>query len=181
MFPHAEILGEVRLGCHHFRMIEIRDATPEDYEAVADLALIAYVGGGFVEAHDPYTATLRDTAGRAEDANVVVAVSGETIVGSVTIAEPGSRYADVAVPGELEFRMLAVSTDTRNQGVGSALVRHVLDAAYERGDHGVVMSTQSDMESARRIYERNGFVVDSERAWEPVPGMELTVLVREIA
>lgn len=162
-------------------MIEIRDAAADEHEAVADLTLIAYVGGGFVETHDPYTEVLKDTSARAEDARVVVAVKDGAIVGSLTIAEPGSRYADVAQPGELEFRMLAVSTDTRRQGVGSALVRHVYDVAYERGDHAVVMSTHPDMEDARRVYDRNGFVPDPQRSWEPVPGTELTVLVREIA
>ncbi|NLE79845.1 MAG: GNAT family N-acetyltransferase [Rhodococcus sp.] len=162
-------------------MIEIRDATAEEHEAVADLTLIAYVGGGFVDTHDPYTEVLKDTSGRADDARVLVAVKEGTIVGSVTIAEPGSRYADVAEPGELEFRMLAVSTDARKQGVGSALVRHVYDVAYERGDQAVVMSTHPDMEDARRVYDRNGFVPAPQRNWEPVPGTELTVLVREIA
>ncbi|MFD4366464.1 GNAT family N-acetyltransferase [Rhodococcus sp. NPDC058521] len=162
-------------------MIEIREVAPDEYEAVADLTLISYVGGGHVDAHSPYTVTLKDTAGRAEKATVLVAEKDGTLLGSVTIAEPGSPYADVAGPGELEFRMLAVSTDVRRQGVGSALVRHVVDVAYERGDHAVVISTQSDMEDARRIYERNGFVVDPERSWEPVPGLELTVLVRELA
>jgi hypothetical protein len=43
-----------------------------------------------------------------------------------------------------------------------------------------VISTQSDMVDARRIYDRNGFVPAPERNWEPVPGMELTALVREL-
>lgn len=76
--------------------------------------------------------------------------------------------------------MLAVSPDARGSGVGSALVRHVLDTAYDRGDRAVVMSTQPDMEDARRIYDRNGFVPVPERNWVPVPGVELTVLVREL-
>ncbi|MFC9360475.1 GNAT family N-acetyltransferase [Rhodococcus sp. NPDC057014] len=161
-------------------MIEIRNATPDEYEAVSDLTVIAYVGGGHVEAHDPYTNRLRDTAERADKAEVRVAVMEGRVVGSVTIAEPASPYADVAQPGELEFRMLAVSPDARGTGVGSALVRHVLDTAYDRGDRAVVMSTQPDMEDARRIYDRNGFVPVPERNWAPVPGVELTVLVREL-
>lgn len=161
-------------------MIEIRDVTPDEYEVVGDLTVIAYVGGGFVEAHDPYTERLRDTAGRVEKADVRVAVIDGRVVGSVTIADPASPYADVAQPGELELRMLAVSPDARGSGVGSALVRHVLDIAYDRGDRAVVMSTQPSMEAARRIYDRNGFVPVAERNWHPVPGVELTVLVREL-
>lgn len=161
-------------------MIEIREVTRDEYEEVGDLTMIAYVGDGFVEADDPYTNRLRDTAGRAEKANVRVAVIDGKIAGSVTMADPTSPYSDVAQPGELEFRMLAVSPHFRGAGVGSALVRHVLDTAYDRGDRAVVMSTQPSMEAARRIYERNGFEPAPERNWEPIPGVELTVLVREL-
>ncbi|AOW92321.1 GNAT family N-acetyltransferase [Rhodococcus sp. WMMA185] len=161
-------------------MIEIRNAIPEDYEEVSDLTVIAYVGGGFVEAHDPYADELRDTAERAEKADVRVAVMEGQIVGSVTIAAPDSPYAEVAEPGELEFRMLAVSSDARGAGVGTALVRDVLETAYDRGDQAVVMSTMSDMAAARRIYDRAGFVPVPERDWEPVPGVKLTVLKYEI-
>jgi hypothetical protein len=59
-------------------------------------------------------------------------------------------------------------------------VRHVLDAAYDRGLHAVVISTEPEMIEARRIYDRNDFVHMPERDWEPVRGMSLTVLVREI-
>ncbi|WP_433605805.1 GNAT family N-acetyltransferase [Prescottella agglutinans] len=161
-------------------MIDIRPATPADYEIVGELTADVYIGGGFVSVTDTYADSLRDTASRAEQADVVVAEVDGEIVGSVTIAEPASPFADVAEKGELEFRMLAVSETARGKGVGSALVRHVLDVAYERGDRAVVISTQSDMVDARRIYDRNGFVPVPERNWEPVPGVELTALVREL-
>lgn len=161
-------------------MIDIRTATPADYDAVGTLTADVYIDGGFVSESDMYAERLRDTASRAEHADVVVAVVGDEIVGSVTIAAPESKFSDVAEKGELEFRMLAVAPTARGKGVGSALVRHVLDVAYERGDRAVVISTQSDMVDARRIYDRNGFVPAPERNWEPVPGMELTALVREL-
>lgn len=161
-------------------MIDIRPVTPAEYETVGALTADVYIGGGFVTETDGYADRLRDTASRAEHADVVVAVVGEEIVGSVTIAHPESPLADVAEKGELEFRMLAVAPAARGKGVGSALVRHVLDVAYDRGDRAVVISTQPDMVDARRIYDRNGFVPVPERNWEPVPGMELTALVREL-
>lgn len=161
-------------------MIDIRPATPADYQTVAELTADVYIGGGFVSEADTYADRLRDTATRAEQAKVVVAEVDGEIVGSVTIAEPASPFADVAEKGELEFRMLAVSETARGKGVGSALVRHVLDVAYDRGDRAVIISTQSDMVDARRIYDRNGFVPAPERNWEPVPGLELTALVREL-
>lgn len=161
-------------------VIEIRTARPDEYGAIGALTVDVYVGGGFVAPDGPYAATLRDTATRAVQADVVVAVLDGGIVGSVTIAEPSSRYADIAEAGELEFRMLAVAPAARGRGVGSALVRHVLDTARERGDRAVVLSTEPGMVAARRIYDRHGFVPDPERNWAPVPGVELTALVREL-
>ncbi|MGF7124174.1 GNAT family N-acetyltransferase [Rhodococcus sp. TAF43] len=161
-------------------MIDIRPVTPADYDTVGELTADVYIDGGFVSDSDMYAERLRDTATRADQADVVVALVDGEIVGSVTIAEPESPFADVAEKGELEFRMLAVAASARGKGVGSALVRHVLDVAYDRGDRAVVISTQPDMVDARRIYDRNGFVPAPERNWEPIPGMELTALVREL-
>ncbi|CAM3116217.1 GNAT family N-acetyltransferase [Prescottella defluvii] len=161
-------------------MIDIRPVTPADYDTVGELTADVYIDGGFVSDSDMYAERLRDTATRADQADVVVALVDGEIVGSVTIAEPESPFADVAEKGELEFRMLAVAQSARGKGVGSALVRHVLDVAYDRGDHAVVISTQPDMVDARRIYDRNGFVPAPERNWAPIPGIELTALVREL-
>ncbi|MDV6267340.1 GNAT family N-acetyltransferase [Rhodococcus globerulus] len=162
-------------------MIEIREILPNEFDTVGELTVQAYVGGGFVAEGTPYAERLRDTATRAQDGRVLVAVLSDRVVGSLTVAEPGTPFADVAQAGELEFRMLAVSPDARGSGAGTALVRAVIAEAYDRGDHSVVMSTQPEMVDARRIYDRNGFVPDPDRAWEPIRGMELTVLVRDLA
>lgn len=162
-------------------MIEIREVLPTEFETVGELTVQAYVGGGFVEDGSPYSVRLRDTATRVEHGRVLVAVRDNRVVGSLTVAEPGTPFADIAKTGELEFRMLAVSPDARGSGAGTALVRAVIAEAYDRGDHTVVMSTQPEMVDARRIYDRNGFVPDPDRAWEPIRGMELTVLVRDLA
>ncbi|MFD1811251.1 GNAT family N-acetyltransferase [Rhodococcus gannanensis] len=161
-------------------MITIRPVEPTDFDVVADLTVESYVSGGFVAEASAYVQRLRDTAGRSDQAEVLVAELDGEVVGSVTIAEPGTPFSDVATDGELEFRMLAVSPAARGKGAGSALVRHCLDAAYDRGLHAVVISTEPEMVEARRIYDRNDFVHIPERDWEPVRGMALTVLVREI-
>ncbi|MGW0040485.1 GNAT family N-acetyltransferase [Rhodococcus sp. NPDC003348] len=161
-------------------MISIRPVDPADFDAVAELTVDSYVGGGFVAEASGYVQRLRDTATRADQAEVLVAEWDGEVVGSVTIAEPGTPFSDVAQDGELEFRMLAVSSEARGKGAGSALVRHVLDTAYDRGLQAVVISTEPEMVDARRIYDRNDFVHVPDRDWQPVPGMELTVLVREI-
>ena len=158
----------------------IRDATAEDFDAITDLTLDVYVGGGFVPPADPYAARLADIASRADESRVVVAEVNGHVVGSIAVAEAGTPYAEIAEPGELEFRMLAVATAARGLGVGTALVRWVIDLAAAQGCSAVTISTSASMVDARRIYDRLGFVHVAERDWSPVRGVDLTVLSRPL-
>ena len=159
-------------------MIEIRLARPEEYAVVGAQTVAAYAE--FVPDSDPYTARLRDAATRAELGELWVALHDGRPVGSVTVSEAGGPYADIAREGELEFRMLGVAPDGRGLGVGSALAWHVLDLAHERGLERVVLSTQPNMVSARRIYDALGFELLPERAWSPIDSIELQVLGCEL-
>ena len=154
----------------------IRSATADDFAAVGELTVAVYIGEGFIPASSPYAQTLADTATRAAAAEVLVAEHLGEVVGSITVARPGSDYAPLARPGELEFRMLAVAKAARGLGVGTALVEHVLTIAAAEGYDSVVISTQSNMVDARRVYDRLGFVYVPQRDWQPIPGVELTVL-----
>ncbi len=160
-------------------MIEIRLARPEEYAEVAAQTVAAYAE--FVPDSDPYSARLADAAARAAVAELWVALRDGRLIGSVTVSEAGGPYADIAREGELEFRMLGVAPAGRGLGVGSALVRHVLDVARARGLRQVVLSTQPNMVSARRIYDALGFELLPERAWSPIHSIELQVLGRELA
>lgn len=159
-------------------MIEIRRARPEDFAEVGAQTVAAY--REFVSEGAPYEALLADAATRAEQAELWVALHNGQPVGSVTIAEAGGAYADIARDGELEFRMLGVAPAGRGLGVGSALVTHVLELARARGRTRVVMSTQPNMVSARRIYDAMCFELSPERAWSPVEGLTLQVLIHEL-
>ena len=159
-------------------MIEIRPASPGEHAEIGAQTVAAYAE--FVPASDPYTARLADAAARAEGAELWVALHGGAIVGSVTVTEAGGPFADIAREGELEFRMLGVAPGGRGLGVGAALVRHVLALGAERGREAVVLSTQPNMVAARRIYDALGFAPRPERAWSPVPGVELQVLAHDL-
>ncbi|MCB5180134.1 GNAT family N-acetyltransferase [Streptomyces antimicrobicus] len=157
--------------------ILIRQARPEEYEALGEVTVRAYVGDGLLDA-DPagyYIGVLRDVAARAEDAVVLVAVREDgTVLGGVALAPPGSRYCDIAGPGEAEFRMLAVDPAARGRGAGEALVRECVERARALpGVRALVLSTQPAMRGAHRIYERTGFVRTPERDWAPVPEVPL--------
>lgn len=137
------------------------------------LTAAVYVGDGFVAETDGYVARLADTARRAREAEVWVAVDGEQLLGSVTFVLPGSPWREIARDDEGEFRMLAVDPAARGRGVGRALVELCLRRARELGYAGLRMSTMDRMASAHRVYERLGFTRVVEDDWSPEPGVSL--------
>ncbi len=155
--------------------IAIRRPDPAEIGLVGALTLEVYVGGGFIPADSDYTEELGDATTRAAEAELYVATTepGDEVVGTVTFAAYGSPWAEVAGPGEGEFRMLAVREAARGRGVGQALVRHCLARARELGLAAVVLSSSPTMTGAHRVYERLGFGRTPEVDWSPVPGLLL--------
>lgn len=155
--------------------MEIRLVRPSEYDAVGALTAEVYVGDGFIHPSAEYVRELRDTATRAAEAEVWVAVDekpeGDRLLGVVTNCPAGSPYREVAKDGEGEFRMLAVAADARGRGVGEALVRHCIDRSRAAGDHAMVLSTMDRMTPAHRVYERIGFHRVPENDWSPVSGV----------
>lgn len=158
-------------------VVTVRPAHPDEYVQIGELTTEVYVGEGFIPASSDYAATLADTANRARDTEILVGLHNGRVAGSITVARPGSSYAPLAAEDELEFRMLAVAKSARGRGIGSTLVRHVLDLAGAEGYRAVVLSTMPAMVDARRLYERLGFVRAADRDWEVVPGVVLPVFV----
>ncbi|WNI29351.1 GNAT family N-acetyltransferase [Streptomyces sp. ITFR-6] len=157
--------------------IIIRPVEAAEYAALGDITAEAYLGDGLLDygADDPYLVQLRDVPRRAEEAEVLVAADARgRVLGGVTYAPPGNRWADIAAPDEAEFRMLAVSREARGAGAGEALVRACIDRARATaGVTGIVLSTQPAMRGAHRIYGRLGFVRTPERDWYPIEGLSL--------
>ncbi|MFD3665953.1 GNAT family N-acetyltransferase [Streptomyces sp. NPDC058659] len=161
----------------------IRAVRPEEYEELGELTGLTYLNDGLLlhGEDDFYLAMLRDTARRAREAEVLVAVDADDrIIGGVTFARGDTTWADIAVTGEAEFRMLVVAPEARGRGVGEALVRACADRAGAAPECArLVLSTDAKMVSAHRIYERMGFVRTPERDWDPVPGHRLRTYALE--
>ncbi|WP_329613971.1 GNAT family N-acetyltransferase [Streptomyces brevispora] len=157
--------------------ITIRPIEPAEHAALGEITAEAYLGDGLLDfgADDPYLVQLRDVARRAAEAEVLVAADARgRVLGGVTYAPPGNRWADIAAADEAEFRMLAVSREARGAGAGEALVRACIDRAQgTSGVTGIVLSTQPSMHGAHRIYGRLGFVRTPERDWYPIDGLSL--------
>ncbi|WP_338672871.1 GNAT family N-acetyltransferase [Streptomyces sp. SCSIO 30461] len=149
----------------------IRLVEPQEYSGLGELTAQTYLDDGLLAfgKDDPYLPVLRDTAGRAAQSDVLVAVDGSgRILGGVAFTLGARPYADVAREDEAEFRMLVVATEARKRGIGEALVMACLERARAvDGCHRLVLSTDQQMHAAHRIYERMGFVRTPDRDWSP--------------
>ncbi|WP_067862500.1 GNAT family N-acetyltransferase [Nocardia shimofusensis] len=154
----------------------VRTATTADHDSIGALTVAVYVGEGYISPESPYADELADTARRAGSATLLVAEHDGEVVGSLTVARPGTPYADIARPGELEFRMLAVSSGARGLGAGTALVRTVIELARIEAFDAVVLTTMPAMADARRLYDRLGFTHAPQRDWVTPSGLRLTVM-----
>ena len=149
----------------------IRPARSSEHAAVGELCVTAYRAAGV--GVDSYEPTLRDVAGRAAAAEVLVAEDGgERLVGTVTFVL-GGPLREIATPEEGEFRMLAVDPAAGGRGIGTRLVQACAQRARAAGMTGLVCSSQPGMVAAHAVYRKLGFVRDPTRDWSPIPGVEL--------
>jgi ribosomal protein S18 acetylase RimI-like enzyme len=156
--------------------VTIRQAREDELPAIGELTYQAYLADGFLAGREngSYAGQLSNARPRHEQAELLVAVDDtDTILGTVTIAEPGSPMREIGTEDQLEFRMLAVSPKARGAGVGEALTRHVLDTAVERGYTGVALGSSVKMHTAHRLYERLGFHRTPDLDWTPEPNVRL--------
>lgn len=155
--------------------VTVRSARADEVDEIGTLTVDAYTVDGYLGPDSTgYAASLANAADRLRTAELLVAVDAEdTLMGTVTIALPGTDYAEISRDGELEFRMLAVAPTARGKGIGEALTRAVLARARELGLSRVVLCSSQNMTPAHRLYQRLGFTRLPERDWSPGPNVHL--------
>ena len=151
--------------------IDVRPAHPGELDVAGRVARDAYVADGMI--HDGYLVTLTGARDRARDAEIAVAVEGDLVVGTVTFALPGSRWAQLAAEREAEFRMLGVLPGYRGRGIGAALVSWCVARARAAGARRLVLCSTEQMVPAHRLYERLGFTRRPDLDWSPESGVRL--------
>lgn len=149
----------------------VRAAEPEDLDQVGELTAHAYLADDLIEADHWYLEELKDAAKRAAEATVLVAVDGDRVLGTITLAPAGSPYAEIARPDEFELRMLAVHPDARGRRIGERLLRAAIDRGIGAGARAVVLSTMPAMAAAQRVYARMGLRRTPERDWTGESGL----------
>lgn len=152
--------------------VAVRPACDSELDAAGDVVRQAYAADGL--AVGEYLDVLANARERALDGIVTVALdAGGAVLGSVTFALPGSRWAELSSPGEAEFRALGVAPAARGHGVGLALVRWCVDEARRVGAGRLVLCSMDVMHAAHRLYGALGFTRRPDLDWEPEPGVRL--------
>lgn len=86
-----------------------------------------------------------------------VAVSGDTVVGTIALKDIGANQG--------ALRKMFVHRDYRGaeKGVAVGLLNHLLHEAKQRGFKHIFLGTTDAFRAAHRFYEKNGFAEISER------------------
>ncbi len=153
----------------------IRDARGEDREGIRALTLAAYQE---YAAHAPalwehYRENIEATLADVRPAAQVVAERAGTLLGAVLLYPSGST---AEYPGQApaprrwpEVRLLAVAPAERGAGVAAALMAECIRRCRAAGDGALTLHTMAMMQSARRLYDRLGFVADPALDFHPAP------------
>lgn len=144
--------------------VVLRDMQPSDIRAVVAIEQASYTV--------PWSeATFRGLL-RRRDAEMIVAVHGERVVGY-------AAFWCVVDQGELGN--VAVAADWRGRGLGARLIEDVLRRADVLGVTEVFLEVRPTNTRARRLYERYGFVqVGRRRNYYQEPVEDALVLRRPV-
>jgi ribosomal protein S18 acetylase RimI-like enzyme len=147
----------------------VREAQPDELAVIGDLRVAAYRADGFLSETSGYTATLRALGGNGTD-DVLAAVDGGKILGTVMLQHWPYAGKVVRGPGEAEIRALAVAPRARGRGIGRALVSAVMERATDRQVGHLLLLSMPQMRAAHHLYAEAGFSRLPDRDWSPEPG-----------
>jgi GNAT superfamily N-acetyltransferase len=102
--------------------IVVRQARPDEYGQIGELAIAAYATLPDVEVGRSYEASLRDVATRAATNLLLVAELHGQLVGTATYVRGPGPLEETSDPEAGSIRMVGVHPDARGQGVAQALV-----------------------------------------------------------
>ena len=152
--------------------MEVRDARPEEFASIGDLRVAAYRADGYLSAASMYTEALR-ALGTDGTGEILAAVDGERILGTVMLQPWPHGGQVVRGPGEAEIRALAVAEDARGRGIGRALLAAVTQRASLREVRHLLLLTLPDMRAAQHLYTEAGFRRLPDRDFQPGSGPTL--------
>lgn len=154
------------------RVIEIREARPEELQEVEDLVKTAYQEFQDFMPPEIWERWMRNVseALQAPGGVVLVAVADGEIAGAVTLFPDGRQAHQGQWPdGAAAIRMLAVRPTRRGNGYGELLTQACLSRARALGIATIFLYTGTFMTAARQLYEKLGFQRAPEFDGDPGP------------
>jgi ribosomal protein S18 acetylase RimI-like enzyme len=140
--------------------ILVRAARPDEYAVAGSITADAY--REFFEGTKwaDYLRNLADVEGRAERAEILVAVDDGRIIGTVTLEldQRTSPEDGPLAPDEAHIRMLGVDPDARGRGAAKALMAGCEARAREAGKTVLTLNTTDLMAAAKAMYEDLGYL-----------------------
>ena len=156
--------------------LQIREARPDDREAIQDVTLTAYQQ--YAEILPPphwesYRHNILKRLADVSPAEQIVAELEGVVVGTALLYPAGAVFstpdgASVTLERP-EMRLLAVAPAARGRGVGVALVQECIRRARRSGVAELTLHTSDMMQVAMRMYEGMGFVRAPELDFFPAP------------
>lgn len=155
----------------------------DDMEALTALIRAAYA----VHAADGlrYWAThqsVEDTRKRFAAGQGLVAVAGETYVGTITVRppQPGSPVALYREPGTWSIGQFAVAPGWRGCGLGRRLHEAALRYAWSRGGRTMALDTAAPAQALIAMYESWGYSRVGTHDWQPHTNYLSVLMARPI-
>jgi ribosomal protein S18 acetylase RimI-like enzyme len=146
---------------------EIRNAKPEEFEAIGQLMVRAYsqLEGFPKQSEQPeyykMLANIGDLTKKPETELFVAVAPDLSIAGAVVyfgdMKYYGSGGAATKEQNAAGFRLLAVDSSARGHGVGKLLTNACIQKAMEKKLSQLIIHTTMSMQTAWKMYERLGF------------------------
>jgi ribosomal protein S18 acetylase RimI-like enzyme len=159
-------------GIPEHAAVRIREARAEEFDRIGELRVAAYRADGFLSETSTYADTLR-VLGMDGSGEILAAVDGERLLGTVTLVIWPHGGEVLHNPGEGEIRALAVASAARGRGIGRALLAAVMQRATAREVRELLLLTQPEMRVAQHLYAEAGFRRLPGRDYEYAPGHHL--------
>lgn len=135
--------------------MEIRDATPEDYELIVPMIRSFYEIDRHPYDQDRVESGLRPLlAGEAPGFVVVVEEEGDLLAYAVV------TWGWAIESGGRDALLDEIFVTDRGKGIGAEMMYHIMDRARAAGCRRMLLETESHNRAARIFYTRHGFDMD---------------------
>jgi ribosomal protein S18 acetylase RimI-like enzyme len=146
-------------------MTPIESATPQDFDAIAALNLIAYDEFAVHLKPDAWARMRQNITNideRATTQEFFVARDAGGIVGSVAYAKAGEADPAFFKPGMAAALLLAVHPAHRGRGLARQLMAACIERARRDKADSLALFTSELMQPAQALYHNLGFLFDAE-------------------